>query len=422
MRRSALLFVTVALAAAGCGGGGGGDQKTAEVTAVSASDLAIMVLPASVIGPAADGLDVDPDSGPTTTTEDLAESTLDPDDTAEDYAESGFVSGYELDYSTGALDKTLVSISSQVTVFETAEQAVAFVDEVVGDAASLEGKEVAPGVELTSVEVEQADGPGDNAWRGTATIQFGENSFTSSVHAFTVGVAAAQVSVVHATGKEPPADLEELAAALEERIIAVATGEVTDEPVPIPDEDGDEETTTTAAEDAVLEQMVLQLEDLPDGVSIEKDGYVKDGGDVSFEREFDLGTTRIGESELVGLQSNVEQMDSATEASLVVGLVGDIIEGPEGAKLFAQAAGAEGGFDPKSVEITRIPAEGIGDKSTLLHGTFDVSGITFEAVFAFIAVGRAAGQIYAMGGEGNVQTDDVVELARTMAKRMETGR
>ena len=70
----------------------------------------------------------------------------------------------------------------------------------------------------------------------------------------------------------------------------MADGELSETPVPIPAET----TATTAEEDPALERMVLGLEDMPAGVSIENDGFVTEGGDVSFERDFALGNATIG--------------------------------------------------------------------------------------------------------------------------------
>jgi hypothetical protein len=209
-------------------------------------------------------------------------------------------------------------------------------------------------------------------------------------------------------------ELDELAAKLADRIEAVAAGDVSDTPVPVPTET----TQTTAQDDPALERMVLGLDDLPAGVSIEKDGFVHDDGDVSFEREFALGNATIGRSDLIGLSSNAERMDSAAEAALAVQAVSGIVAGPQGKQLFSDAFAQGAGFDAKSLEIEELSGEGIGESATVLHATFDTRAGLFEAVFVFIAEGRAAGQIYAAGAKGKVIPDDIVALARTMAKKM----
>ena len=185
--------------------------------------------------------------------------------------------------------------------------------------------------------------------------------------------------------------------------------------MPVPEET----TSTTAEEDPALERMVLGLDDLPAGVSIESDGFASEGGDVSFQREFALGNATIGKSELIGLQSNVERMDSAAEAALAVRAVSGIVQGPEGKKLFSDAFAQGAGFDAESLEIEELPGEGIGDAATVLHATFDSRAGPFEAVLVFFASGDVGGQIYAAAAKGKIFPADVLALARTMAQKME---
>ena len=221
-------------------------------------------------------------------------------------------------------------------------------------------------------------------------------------------------------GRRRPA-IDALAIKLDRRIGAVEAGQISEAPITATDQTP---TQTLADPDSPLvERMVLSLDDLPAGVTIKNDGYItKDNGDVSFEREFALGNANIGRSALIGLQSNVERMDSAAAAALAVAAVPSIVKGPDGAKLFANAFGEGAGFKADSIRIRELPASGIGDRTTALHATFDTRVGPFEAVFVFIASGRAAGQIYAAAAKGKVHPADIFALARTMATKMEAGR
>jgi hypothetical protein len=213
--------------------------------------------------------------------------------------------------------------------------------------------------------------------------------------------------------------VQNLAQKLAARIEAVAARELSDTPVPVPEATT---PTTPVQQDPALERMVLSVDDLPAGVSVKEDGYVTSGGDVSFQRDFALGNATIGQSELIGLQSNVERMDSAAAAAIAVRAVPGIVKGPQGTKLFSDAFAQGAGFEAESLVIDELPGEEIGDESAVLHATFDTRVGPFEAVFVFIAEGRAAGQIYAAGAKGKVLSDDVLALARTMAKKMEAER
>ena len=149
-----------------------------------------------------------------------------------------------------------------------------------------------------------------------------------------------------------------------------------------------ETTTTTAERDPALERMVLALKDLPFGVSVKNEGYVTDGDDVSFQRDSRSATRRSGKSELIGLQSNAERMDSAAEAAVAVNAVSGVVKGPAGQKLFAESFAQGAGFSAESLRINELPGEGIGDEATVLHATFDTRVGPFEAILVFIAEGR----------------------------------
>jgi hypothetical protein len=267
--------------------------------------------------------------------------------------------------------------------------------------------------------MEEADEPGDSAWEGSATATAGTTEISSTVVAFTIDQVAASVSMTKLGDPAPTEDVQELAQKLASRIEAVAARELTDTPVPVPTE-----TTTTTApqQDPALKRMVLALEDLPFGISVKNEGYLGGGDDVSFQRDFALGNAKIGKSELVGLQSNAERMDSAAEAAVAVKAVSRVIKGPAGRKLFSESFARGAGFSAESLRIDELPSEGIGDETTVLHATFDTKVGPFEAILVFIAEGRAAGQVYAAGARGKVAPDDILALARTMAKKMEAAK
>jgi hypothetical protein len=395
---------------AACGGGG---KSSIDLAPITKNDLAIMVLPAVELGELAAGLEVDSDSGFQDAAA-VAEDSIDPEDTASEIEQLGFRAGYQLDYSTAAGRQ----VTTEVALFGSAEEAAGFVATIVGGARAYEGLEIGGDATLSSVDVEEADAPGDTAWEGTATVTAGDVEFSSTVVAFTVDNVAATVSVAQPGEAVPVEEVQPLAEKLAARIEAVAAGDVSDTPVEIPTET----TATTEQEDPSLERMVLSLDDLPAGVSIEREGYVTDGGDVSYEREFALGTATIGESELIGLESNAERLDSAAEAAVAVKAVSGIIRGPEGKRLFTESFAEGAGFDAESLEVEELPAEGIGDEATVLHATFDSRAGPFEAVFVFIASGDATGQIYTAAAKGKIVPEDIVSLARTMARKMEAER
>jgi hypothetical protein len=168
--------------------------------------------------------------------------------------------------------------------------------------------------------------------------------------------------------------------------------------------------------------MVLAITDLPFGVSVQNEGYIGQGDKVSFQRDFALGNAKVGRSELIGLQSNVERMDSAGQAAAAVDAVARVIKGPEGKKLFSESFAQGAGFSADSLRVDELPGEGIADEATVLHASFDSRVGPFEAILVFMAEGRAAGQVYAAGAKGKIFANDILGLARTMARKMEAER
>ncbi len=163
------LLLLLAVLAAGCGGG----SSSSTLGSVARNDLAIMVLPAAELGDLADGLHVDPRSG-FEDSADVAQDTMSPDDTAQDIDDAGFRFGYQLNYTNAGASDEPVQVTSQVSLFESAEAADAFVDETIGGAKDLEGAEVGAGAKVTAVTMEEADEPGDSAWEGSATATAGD--------------------------------------------------------------------------------------------------------------------------------------------------------------------------------------------------------------------------------------------------------
>lgn len=410
----ALLLAALVAALAGCGGSGG----STELGEVTAADLAIMPLPPSALGDLVEGAEIDPDeSGPQDAAA-QAEDTSDPDDTAADLKRRGYVAGYDLEWLGGDADAGVLGAGTGVLEFATPEEAQAFVESLFSWDEAHVGEEVEQGVTLEAVETRELDGVGDLAVTATETASFGNTRFTATMVAFTVGQVAGGVSVIRNDDDDLSARTEELANALADRIVAVAAGEVDEEPVPIPKQSGD--VVEAGTPDPSLKPLALALDDLPQGAKVIREDFVDSEGDTSFEREFEFATgTKVGTSALAGLESDVERLGSAAEASFLVALIAGMAEGPDFEKMLAEESGSEL-FEAKGIETRVLPSKGIADETTAVHATFETAFGDFEAVFAYMAAGRVAGQLYAFAPSGRLDPDDVLALARKMAARMRT--
>ena len=181
-----------------------------------------MVLPALEIGQPAAAHIFDPESGYQSPAN-VAEHTLDPHDTANDIEQAGLNSDYLLSY----ISSTDPSVSTEVALFDTADQASEFVETTVGEAAErYKGASLPNGVDLMRVEAAKLDEPGKTAYRATVTGAFHGETFEVTVVGFNKGRVA---GFVYLSGTPVAADA--LALKLSRRIGAVAAGKIPDKPV-----------------------------------------------------------------------------------------------------------------------------------------------------------------------------------------------
>ena len=167
--------------------------------------------------------------------------------------------------------------------------------------------------------------------------------------------------------------------------------------------------------------MVLALEDLPEGVTVAREGYV-DPQDVlaTYEREFEVISAAFGETTLIGLESDVDLFASELEARAAVSAVPAVFTGEGSEEFLRQQFGQGAGFEAGDITVEEVPAEGIGDQAAVIKATFETPAGTFDAYFMFLRVGAAAAQIYAVGPEGRVSFDDLRPLAERATERMAT--
>lgn len=212
------LLVLAVVAVAGCGDGG---SNATGLGAITSKDLAIMVLPALEIGQPAAAHIFDPDSGYQSAAN-VADHTLDPHDTADDIKQAGLNSDYLLSY----ISSTDPTVSTEVALFDTADQASEFVETTVGEAERYTRASLPNGVDLKRVEAAKLDEPGETAYRATVTGAFHGETFEVTVVGFSKGRVA---GFVYLSGTPVTADA--LALKLARRIGAVAARTISDKPV-----------------------------------------------------------------------------------------------------------------------------------------------------------------------------------------------
>lgn len=420
MLRLVPVLCAAALLAASCGGG---DRKTGpDLTSFTANDLAIAVLPAEQLAGTAQGLEIDPDQSGFSDNDRAADDTIDPEDEPADLDELGRENGYTLayvdaDFSSLTAGKGVFGISTGVDLMQDAKGAERFLEEQLADYERLAGTQVDTDVTLKTAKVSPLSGPGEGASLLLASIEVNGVLLHGTIVAFRLDRLVAAVVLVRADSADVSAQAKTIAASLAQRIRAVAAGTIEETPVPLPAAGG----TTTAPEGTPnLAGLTLSLADLPSGVTVEIEAYGEPDADVvaRFSREFDLGTTKIGGSQLVSLETEVELYGEESDATATLLGTEALLSSSGGKEVFASGFTGEAGFSPENLELKVLDRARVGDASVFVFATFDTPGGGFDSLFVYVRVGRMLGTLYATATKGKLKVADVAALAEKMTNRM----
>ncbi len=422
-----LAAMLLALSAMASACGGDDDKLKQALEALGDSDLAIMVLPQEDLGDEFADLEVDDDSG-FADNEKAADDTVDPDDTGDELEESGRINGYELTYGDPALSaldagEGLLSVGTEVELFEDVDGASGFIAKQVDDFQRLEGEEVGDGVTLEEVETFAVDGLADEAIGLREQINFSDLEMFGTVVAFRLDRLVGAATLARADDADVGSQVEEITRALEGRIEGVLLGEITGTPVPIPEPEEDQEAAVPPPEGIPdLAAMALSLDDLPATVSIDREGYVEDEDTVaSYEREFDPGQARIGGSRLISLKNDIDLFEGASDASAFFTTFEALYTSEAGAELFASGFAERSDFEATNVQAEPAVVPDLGDESFAVVISFDTPLGSFDAVNAIVRMDRVLGLLIVVGSAGEIDVTDVVSLAEAMTERMEAG-
>ena len=421
MLRLVPVLCAAALLAASCGGGG--DPKTGlDLTSFTANDLAIAVLPAEQLAGTAQGLEIDPDQSGFSDNERAADDTIDPEDEPADLDELGRENGYTLayfdgDFSSLQAKRGVFGISTGIDLMKDARGAERFLEEQLADYEGLAGTKVDTEVTLKTAKVTPLAGPDEGASLLLASLEANGVVLHATIVAFRLDRLVAAVVLVRADSADVSAQAKAIAAGLVQRIRDVAAGAIEETPVPLPAAGG---TTTAPAGTPSLAGRTLSLADLPAGVTVEREGYGEPDADVlaRFSRAFDLGTTKIGGSQLVSLEAEVELYAEESDATATLLGTEALLSGAGGKELFASGFTGEAGFSPESLELKVLDRARVGDASVFVFATFDTPGGGFDSLFVYVRVGRTLGTLYATATKGKLKVADVAALAEKMVNRM----
>lgn len=401
-------LVVLALALAGCALGG--DEKSEEI---SAEQLAIMVLPQEEFE-GSSGFPLDKaDSGPVSARE-AADSTVDISDNASDVRQSGWVDGYELNYTSSDIQAMLAkadglfNAGSSVDLFDTETAARAALLTEIRGYERRRGKEQ-EGVRLVRFETFDVD-IGDEGW-GVEFTARGKSTLHATGVFFRSGRVLASAGYVRADETSMREAAVKVARALESRIQRALAGELDAEPVPVPGQ-------APEVSAAQLSKMTLSLKDLPPGTYLSDESRVESKSSVGFYRTFDVESTMIGNSHLLFLRAGTNVFDTEDSARFFMRYV----SGPKGRAEFAR--GVLRGFKelagerPRNIHIAPMRHPGAG--ATGLVVTFDLPTGRFRTATVLVRSGRAVAVVSGFCSAHAVDPDDMPPLGEKALRRLRT--
>ena len=390
------------------------------LASVTRAQLALMPLPlGQLAGRGSEKLQVDPTSGPVDNAR-AAKDSIAQDDTAATLAASGRVAGYELAYEGGAADQ----VSTEIELYRDEAAASRALAKHVGDFQRLDGTEVTPGARLAEVRTwtPAGDGLGDEARGLEALVVIDTLKVRGTVVGFRLGRLVGSASIVRSNGAYDRPAAEANARALLRRMQGVLDGAVKGDPVAIP-----AATTTTASGSAAppkgapaIRPAALAAADLPQGAKVSKETFKGADSDqlVELEREFELGSAKVGATRLLSLENDVTLYRTAATAGAFLAAVTGVYRSPQGTQLLQQALG---GSDPAlkgatfSIESVRQVKVGAG--GTVVVSRIKAAAGSFRAVFAFARVGRVVTALVATGFASSTREADVLALLKRAAGR-----
>ena len=405
--RGAALLV-LALALAGCAMGGAEDSDE-----ITADQLAVMVLPQEELEGAA-GFPLDKaDSGPVSARE-AADSSVDPSDGAADVRQSGWVAGYELNYTSSDLQAMLANAEglfnagSSVDHFDTETAARAALLTEIRGYERLRGKEL-EGVRLVRFETFDVD-IGDEGW-GVEFTARGKSTLHATGVFFRSGRVVAATGYVRADETTMREAAVKAARALESRIQRSLAGDLDDEPVPVPGQAPE----VSAAE---LSKMTLSLKDLPTGAYLSDESRVKSKVSVGFYRTFDVDSTMIGGSHLMFLRAGTLVYENAASAQLSMRYV----SGPKGRSDFARGVLRDFqkhvGARPRNVRVAPMHRPGAGATGMVI--TFDLPTGRYRIATVLVRSGRALAVVSGFCTAHAVHPEDISPLGEKALRRLRT--
>jgi hypothetical protein len=383
----------------------------------TAGQMALMVLPKSQLGASARGLEVKIGSGVQSNAA-AAEDTLDPNDTAAQLARGGRVTGYSLEYDELAFErlqrgKGVLGVASSVDLFASPAAAKRYIAKQLADGRRYDGKYVEAGFRLMDWKTSPAKGLGPGAVVISESLRLGGTHFYGTVVVLRIGKAMGSIAVTRADAKTDAGYAVRMAKLLAKRIKQGGRASFGLQPVFVPQTARGGKPSAGGPD---LAPMALAAGDLPKGGRMMSDAYVANRTALAkYVREFDFQGPGLGGAALFSVESEVNLLRNAREASGVMVRLRALYASPDVDRAFTD------GFQVSGVKIERRKSVTAGDEAVLLVLSFNVNGQTAHIAQVSVRVGRVVGLLNVGVIGPSFEPASVEPLAVRLGRRIQAG-
>jgi hypothetical protein len=399
VRRAALVAALAGALALGAGSA----QAQAPV-----NPLAVMAVPRAQLGKAAQNLQVELLSGPTTNAR-AADDSFDPTDSAATVGKAGRVSGYTLVYGDVGFSglrsgSGLIDVGTSLDIFRTQAKAHAYELKSLADLRRVRG------MNLQGVVVERATpfpvqglGPGAVGLRIVQRV--GKKRIYGTAVDFQIDKILCEAVLNRADKTNVDAQAVAIARKLAERIVAYAQGSLKAQPPVLPRPLGTAKPPGKAPD---LSAMVPTTADLKGKGGVYQQTFAPDDNAIgSYVREYRFGP----DTGIYQLRATAALERSRREASGRVLVLRQVFTGPEAAATLAQIVG---GAAPARLDGVRRP--GLGDESFAVGATFTSQGQKLRAVILYERRDRILGSLVLVGTAKKLTLAAAMPYAKALDK------
>ena len=382
--------------------------------AVTKELLTRMPLPQGLFGSDYSAFPVGPDSG-YQTSQKFAEGTIDPNDTAADVENSGWLATYVLDFS----DPSLAALSngagafgaqSELDLFKDDQSASAFISKELANSARLVGQNVANGFILVAAS-QFDDATADPGFGLKSQVRFGTENFYDWTAGFRLGRLVATVFLSRADGMDLTATTIHLAQLLNQRVHNLISGSIQETPVPIPSATpGSIGSAPPPPQGPYPDRMVLAVNDLPAGATVKKEGY--SAGSAEFKRDFNLPAS----SPYLDIESDATLFGSAADSMSTYAVTRSLFTSGSAADFFNQVFKGESlPFQLANTTVSSAAIAPAGDENFGVIASYDSPIGRIENEFVYVRVGPVIGLIITTEQAGSLQQSEIDALIATLA-------